>query len=38
MFVKGILEQILKALNLILTRGFVHCDFKPENILVLGGG
>eukprot|EP01051_Picozoa_sp_SAG22_P000259 SAG22_NODE_6_length_41368_cov_49.702222_2_plen_535_part_00 len=33
---KGILEQVLKALNLIHTRGFVHCDLKPDNVLVFG--
>ena len=35
--VRVIARQMLRALSLIHEQGYVHCDMKPENILLMPG-
>ena len=35
-FVKKIIPQLLEALKYVHSKGYAHCDIKPENIFLVG--
>lgn len=35
--VRHVSAQLLEALDLLGSKGVMHCDLKPENVLLVGG-